>query len=324
MDLVGMGTNAIDQVIRLYRIPTADAKVVCPPERYELFPGGVMGNTLTGAARLGLDTGYIGKIGNDPFGAELVRLAEGDGVDLSACPVVKGERTAWTWIVVDDEGERTITLFPNVLSTVDEMFVREHESYIAGAKILHLEGSEMPLSPFIEAARIARKHGVKVSFDLDIPASDVVEKLRLGTREELYELIRLSDYFIPCIAGGAELVAAVGDGVPTPDEIALQLRRRFGNEVVAVSHGAEGCFVSTEAKTFHSPAYEIRAVDGTGSGDAFHAGMIYGLLKGLPIEETARVANACGAMNTAVLGARSGMRSIEEVRKFMVETPLKR
>jgi len=54
MDVVGFGVNAIDQVTRLYRIPAADAKVVCLPDSYKLFPGGVMGNTLTGLSRLGL------------------------------------------------------------------------------------------------------------------------------------------------------------------------------------------------------------------------------------------------------------------------------
>ncbi|MDZ7793330.1 MAG: carbohydrate kinase family protein [Spirochaetia bacterium] len=111
LDIVGFGVNAIDQVIQLYRIPTADAKVVCPPEKYELYPGGVMGNTLTGLARLGLKTGFIGKIGDDNFGSLLQQYSREDGIDMSACTVEAGTHSPWTWIVVDKEGERTITFF---------------------------------------------------------------------------------------------------------------------------------------------------------------------------------------------------------------------
>lgn len=312
IDVVGFGVNAIDQVIRLYRIPDADAKVVCPPERYALYPGGVMGNTLTGLARLGLRAGYIGRFGDDDYGLQLTALAEEDGVDLSACETVPGGNTPWTWITVDEQGERSITLFPNLLWQVDTDFIRERADYIRAARLLHLEASELPLAPTLEAARIARAAGVAVSFDLDIPASDLVEKAGLASWEELEELISLSDYFIPCIGGAREL-----SSLEDPLQAAAELQRRYDVRVVALSHGAEGCFVASSAGAFRSPAFPITPVDGTGSGDAFHAGMIFGLVRGWSLEETARFANACGALNTIVMGARSGMTGEAEVRRFM-------
>jgi sugar/nucleoside kinase (ribokinase family) len=314
MDIVGFGVNAIDQVIRMYRIPTADAKVVCPPEKYELFPGGVMGNTLTGLSRLGLKTGYIGKTGDDEFGRMIREYAAADGIDMKACPIEPGAHSAWTWIVVDEQGERTITLFPNVLQEIDVDFIRIYWDYIASAKLLHLEASELPLQATIEAAGIARTAGVRVSFDLDIPASDLVDSLHLCSMEELEEAISLSDYFIPCIGGARELADS-----EDPLEMTEELRKRYGNEIVAVSHGAEGCFVSTADESFRSPAFSIHPVDGTGSGDAFHAGVLYGIVQGMPLHRTAEFANACGALNTMVLGARSGMKSAAEVEKFIAE-----
>ena len=314
MDVVGFGVNAIDQVIQMYRIPTADAKVVCPPAKYGLFPGGVMGNTLTGLSRLGMKSGYIGKTGDDEFGRMIRQEASADGIDMTACPVEKGARTAWTWIVVDEHGERTITLFPNVLYEIDRAFIRDQADYIGTAGLLHLEASELPLDTTIEAAKIARSRGVKVSFDLDIPASDLIDSLQLCTREELDECIALSDYFIPCIGGARQLTE-----LEDPLEMTDSLRRRYGNRVVAISHGAEGCFVSTPAELFRSPAFSITPVDGTGSGDAFHAGMLFGIVRDWPIHRTAAFANACGALNTEVLGARSGMTSEAEVERFIRE-----
>ena len=311
-DVIGFGVNAIDQVIQLYRIPTADAKVVCPPAKYELYPGGVMGNTLTGLARLGLKTGFIGKIGDDRFGEMLEAFCREDGIDLSACEVVKNADSPWTWIVVDKNGERTITLFPNILTTIDSEYIEDRSNYIASAKVLHLEGSEMSLKPSIRAAEIARNNGVKVCFDLDIPAKDLIDELQLCSRAELDEMIGLSDYFIPCI-GGARQLADSDD----PLAMAETLQRTYGNTVVALSHGDEGCFVASSAESFQSPAFEISPVDGTGSGDAFHAGMIYGLVQEWPLSKTAEFANACGALNTVVMGARSGMGSAKTVESFI-------
>gem|GEM_PF-255855 len=312
LDIVGFGVNAIDQVIQLYRIPTADAKVVCPPQKYELFPGGVMGNTLTGLARLGLKTGFVGKLGDDSFGSLLQQYSREDGIDMSTCAVEAGTHSPWTWIVVDKEGERTITLFPNVLDTITVEYIRSRRNYISAARVLHLEGSEMKLAPSIEAALIAKRNGVKVSFDLDIPSHDLINELGLCSAEELDELIRLCDYFIPCI-GAAEQLANTTE----PLKMAKTLQQRYGNEVVALSHGSEGCFVASAEENFQSPAFAITPVDGTGSGDAFHAGMLYGLIKQWSLRRTAQFANACGALNTIVMGARSGMTNAGEVEAFI-------
>lgn len=61
----------------------------------------------------------------------------------------------------------------------------------------------------------------------------------------------------------------------------------------------------------------IDPVDGTGSGDAFHAGIIFGFLKGWDMRATADFANACGALNTIKPGARSGMGPKDAVQRFM-------
>lgn len=313
-DIIGVGTNAIDQVIQLYRIPDADAKVVCPPEKYHLFGGGVMGNTLTGLSRLGLKTGYLGKLGDDNFAKMIKESCQNDNIDLSHCEVIPGKQTACTWIVVDAEGERSIVLFPNVLTEVNESFIKSASSYIKSCRLLHIEGSEMHLKPFINAAKIAKSAGVLISFDLDIPASDFVYKLNLATMDELEEMITLCDLFIPCIGGAKDLTSK-----ENPLEMVLSLQKEYGVANIALSHGAEGCFIATEKDAFQSPAYVIDPVDGTGSGDAFHAGMIYGYMRGWDMHVTSAFANACGAMNTIKLGARSGMCAEAEVRKFMAE-----
>jgi len=314
LDVIGLGTNAIDQVIQIYRLPDADAKVVCPPQNYGLFDGGVMGNTLTGLSRLGLKTGYLGKLGDDNFAKMISKSCMDDGIDMSHCELIPGKHSAWTWIVVSADGERSIVLFPNVLTEVNEAFISTSTNYIRSCRLLHVEGSEMRLKPFIEAAKIAKSAGIQITFDLDIPASDFVEKLGLATTDELEEMISLSDLFIPCIGGARDLTNR-----EHPLDMAVTLLEKYNISNVAISHGAEGCFVATQKAAFQSSAYIIDPVDGTGSGDAFHAGMIFGYLRGWDMKKTSSFANACGALNTIKLGARSGMCSEAEVRRFMLK-----
>lgn len=319
LDVIGLGTNAIDQVIQLYRLPDANAKVVCPSQNYRLFDGGVMGNTLTGLSRLGLKTGYLGKLGADDFGKMIKKSCTDEGMDLSHCEMIVGKHSAWTWIVVDEHGERSIILFPNVLADVDESFIASASNYIKSCRLFHVEGSEMRLKPLIEAAKIAKSAGILITFDLDIPASDFVDDLKLATIDELEEMISLCDLFIPCIGGAKDLTHK-----SHPLDMTVALLEKYKISNVAISHGEQGCFVATKQDAFQSPAFKIDPVDGTGSGDAFHAGMIFGFLRNWDMKETAMFANACGALNTIKLGARSGMCSQQDVNAFITRTPIRK
>ena len=167
----------------------------------------------------------------------------------------------------------------------------------------------------LDRGRPERGAGRLVAFDLDIPARDFVDRLGLATSAELEEMISLWDLFIPCIVGARDLTRR-SDTL----EMARTFKEKYRIPHVAISHGDQGCFVATEQAAFQSPAYLIEPVDGTGSGDAFHTGMIYGFLRGWDMRETAQFANACGALNTIHLGARSGMVSLEAVQQFMAAT----
>ncbi|MEA1910478.1 MAG: PfkB family carbohydrate kinase [Spirochaetota bacterium] len=113
--------------------------------------------------------------------------------------------------------------------------------------------------------------------------------------------------------GGARQLTNSND----PLKMAELLQNKYNTKLVAISHGDKGCFVATPEESFQSPAFAISPIDGTGSGDAFHAGMVYGLVHNWPIHNTAEFANACGALNTIELGARTGMTSATKVDDFI-------
>jgi sugar/nucleoside kinase (ribokinase family) len=81
---------------------------------------------------------------------------------------------------------------------------------------------------------------------------------------------------------------------------------------VALKLGAEGCFVASEEFEGFVAAPAVEAIDGTGAGDAFAAGLLFGRLAGWPLERAAAFANAAGALATTAVGAVEGVRGLEE------------
>ena len=81
--------------------------------------------------------------------------------------------------------------------------------------------------------------------------------------------------------------------------------------------GAEGCYAAGAGFEGLVPAPRVRTVDGTGAGDAFAAGMLYGKLSGWSFEDAVRLANAAGALSTTAIGAFEGVRGLDETVKIM-------
>jgi sulfofructose kinase len=109
-----------------------------------------------------------------------------------------------------------------------------------------------------------------------------------------------------------------------PDlELALKkLHEQTGSRLVAATTGREGVLAYFEGQYIHSPAFEIDCLDTTGAGDAFHGGFIYGLLTGLSVEETLRLANAVAALKCRAIGARTALPTLDELGRFLKANPI--
>jgi sugar/nucleoside kinase (ribokinase family) len=311
LDVTSLGSLAVDYFALVSEIPGPEEKIMAV--KYEIHPGGVSGNVLTQTARLGLRSGWFGKIGNDGEGEILIKEFEREGVDASHAEVVEGKHSMFTWIQVDKHGDRSITLFPNVLIelTADDV-EKKHADYIASSRVLQAESCILPFAPMIRAMEIARENGVKVVFDLDVTPSYLVHESKQATEEQLRRAIEISDVFIPCKAGAKELVGS--------DDIENHAKKLFdfGAGIVAVTLGEKGCIVMDKSNAFTIPGYGVDVLDTTGAGDAFHGGFIYGILNNLTLKEIGLFSNACGAMCCTKVGARA-MGTLDEVVSFMKE-----
>jgi sulfofructose kinase len=296
-DVVGLGYCTYDILTIVPGLPDFDDVRMTHVADLVHDGGGQVGTALTALARLGMQTGYLGALGDDREGRWLRRRFEQEGVDLSRLRV-RGDIGTNICLLLVEQGtaRRAILCHPRVgvealvLDQVDRAYIRR-------ARVLHLDGQFMPAA--IEAALWARESGVKVCFDGNHP------------RRGLDELLPLVDWLVV-----AETFPAAYTGLSDPERAAHALLDT-GAEVVVVTRGEKGCQVWTPETRFSVAAIKVQAVDTTGAGDAFHGGFIYAMLQGWDLEEAATFANGVAAINCQTLGGRRGLPTLDQVQRVL-------
>ena len=297
VDLVGVGLNATDTILKLSEFPECGSKVEYDSEM--IMPGGQVATTVVACQTWGLDTRYVGKLGDDDAARLHNREFLRTGVEGQLIHV-PGAASARSLILVDGHGERT------VLCRRDERLTLQPEElkreWIVNARALHVDGHDTAAATI--AARWARSAGVPVIADLDeiYPGVD-------GLIENIDYLIASRDF--PCrLTGESDLRVAL-----------REMQLRYGCLLTAATLGPDGV-LAWDGERFHqASAYQVPVVDTTGAGDIFHAGFIFGLLQGWTLERQLDFACAAAAMNCMHEGARGGIRSVEAIGTLMATTP---
>jgi sugar/nucleoside kinase (ribokinase family) len=269
-------------------------------DEVSLRGGGCALNTASALAKLGLRAAVVGKVGADALGDFALGLLRERGVDAAGVLRDPEAPTSATVVLVDSEGERTFLHVPGANGTLraDEL---DADLLFAG-RALHVAGSlVMPAldgEPTASILRDARARGLLTSLDTAFDAT--------GRWERVLPSLPLLDLFTP---GLAEARALTGEN--EPPRIAAWLREQ-GVREVALTMGADGCYAAGEGFEGFIEPVAVQAVDGTGSGDAFAAGLLYGKLAGWSFERAARLANAVGALATTAVGAVEGVPSLQQ------------
>jgi sulfofructose kinase len=293
VDLVGVGLNATDTLIALADYPERGSKVEYGVE--VIMPGGQVASTVVACQMWGMNTRYVGKLGNDDA-AELHKQAFARAGVEAQLIQVEDAASPRSLILVDRHGERT------VLCRRDERLVLKPEEldreWIMNARALHVDGHDTAAATL--AAKWAREAGMPVIADLD----------------ELYpgveELINYIDYLIVSRDFPSRLM---GENDP---HVALQkMQTRYGCRLAATTLGPDGVLAWDGKNFYHRMAYKVSVADTTGAGDIFHAGFIYGLLQGWPLERQLDFACAAAAMNCMAEGARGGIQPVESIEKLI-------
>jgi sugar/nucleoside kinase (ribokinase family) len=298
-DVVCLGILVADAIAR----PVDDV----PPrgglelvDEVSLHGGGCALNTASTLVRLGLTSAVVGKVGADPFGDFLLQLLDERRVDRRGVLQDPGVSTSATVVLVDSGGERTFLHLPGANGRVRLEELKE--DVLFGGRALHVAGAlvmqELDGDPTAAVLAQAKARGLTTSLDTVWDAT--------GRWQRLLPSLPHLDLFVPSLAEGSAIT-----GQQEPESVVAWLRER-GVGTVALKLGADGCFVASEEFEGHVAAPAVTAIDGTGSGDAFAAGLLYGRLAGWPLERSAALANAAGALASTAVGAVEGVRGLPE------------
>lgn len=268
-------------------------------------PGGKGDNQAVAAARLGAKVKFVGRVGTDAFGPEVLKIVAAEKVDVSGVAVDPQKGTGLAVICVDDKADNAIIVISGANMALDQSDVQHAASMLEDVKVLCLQ-MEVPLQASLELAKIAQTRGVKVIFD-PAPAMPLDEAA-----------YRLMDVITP---NEGETGILVGFRPTDAEEAARAsaILRDRGVGTAIIKLGAQGVYYdSPEGKGF-LPPFKVIPVDSVAAGDAFNGGLAVALSEGLNMKEAVRWGAAAGALATTRKGAMPSMPFRAELLKLLEE-----
>lgn len=294
-DVVGIGLNATDTMIKVPHFPAYGGKVPFHGECYSV--GGQMASAMVTCARLGLRAKYIGAVGDDERGRIQIESLETSGVDIEHVRRRVNCPNQSAYIVIDEAtGERTV-----FWSHAPCLTLRPEEidpGQITCARLLHIDGHDT--AAVEKAAKIARENGIPVTADVDTVYAGF---------DRVFPYI---DYLV-----ASSEFPGRWTGIDDPFDALSTLQSRYGLKVAAMTLGAHGALALEDGRFTYSPAFVVNCVDTTGAGDVFHGAFCYAVLQRMPMADALGFSNAMAALNCTAAGARGGIATLGEANALL-------
>jgi fructokinase len=318
-DVVCMGELLVEHVSTVNNVSLAHSP------GFIKAPGGAPANVAVALQRLGLQAGFVGKVGNDPFGEYLRESLADTGVNTTYLFVDPAARTTAVYVAVWDDGRKDLCFYRNpgadMMLTADEI----NESIFDGARCFHFGSISFIDEPSASAQRkalqIARDKGLMISYDPNYRPT-------LWPDEKTAQKV-IQDYFQYChLAKISEEEWRVATGYEDLEE-GIQAVMATGVELLVISRGENGAIATNGDYRIEIPGLQVDVVETTGAGDGFLGAIITELL---PARETAgslaaigqnqvrealRKANAVGALTCKKPGAIPALPTRAEADGFI-------
>lgn len=298
-DIIVIGSLNTDLVVKSPRFPQPGETI--SGEDLQIIPGGKGANQAVAAARQGVKTTMIGRVGSDSFGPFLVENLKSNQVDTSHV-LQTDSATGTAIIVVDANGQNSIVLSPGANGKVSPADVDSASFADFGLLLLQLE---IPTPTVLRAAQRAHEHGLSVILN-PAPAKPLP-----------HELLANVDILIPN-ESELSLLAGLSVDDASSAEIAAKAILKQGVKTVIVTLGSKGALLVTDSQVTHVNTYKVDVVDTTAAGDAFIGGFASAMLSGKSLEDSVRYGCACGALATTKFGAQPSLPTKDEVETFIL------
>lgn len=314
LDVVGFGALNVDQLYMVNKIAHEDEESHIIG--FKKSCGGSASNTIVGLSRLGLKTGFIGKISKDHEGKLLLGTLQKEGVDTNGLIVTDEGKSGKVVGFVDKKGQRALYVDPGVndLIKIHEI----NKDYLLDLKVLHL-------SSFVGSSIEAQKsllnqipEDLIVSLDPGrIYAERGIDYLNIILKHT--NIILLNQKELKHLTKKEESENLTEKKYKTLEEIKNKRLEEQTKvlldrvDIVVVKLGDKGCYVSDGRESHYIKSFKTKCVDTTGAGDAFNAGFLYGFIKGRNLEESCKIGNLVATCCIGGFGALAGLPDISDL-----------
>ena len=294
--IVVVGSVTMDMVTCTPQIPRIGQTII--GTSFSTTPGGKGANQAVAAARLGYPVQFIGMVGDDLYGPQLIQNLANAGVDTSAMTATSGS-SGLAPIFLDDSGQNAIVVVPGANGHVDSAYVDKHIDVLRNAGMVLCQ-LELPMATI--------DHTLALCAELKVPVMlDPAPAAALG--DPAWKQVA---WFTP---NETEAAFYLNDATD-PATIAGKLLAR-GLRGVVLKRGAEGAYVATPEKAAWVKPFAVDAIDTVAAGDCFNGAFAVALLEGKDPLAAARFACAASAISVTRRGAQASMPKRDDVNTFL-------
>lgn len=314
VDFVAIGRLCIDLNANEINRPMEDTVT------FTKYVGGSPANICIGMSRLGMSTGFIGKVSNDQMGRFITRYLQQNSIDTrNVVTDHSGAVTGLAFTEIKSPTECSILMYrdnaADLLLTPGEV----QEERIAESKMLLISGTALAKSPSREAVfqalQYARRHGVVVAFDLDY------RPYTWSSDEETAVYYNLAAEYCHIVIGTREefdMMERFESNPDKSDRVTASKWFDYRAEIVVIKHGKEGSIAYTKDGSSHrARSFKAQVIKTFGAGDSYAAGLLYGLMKGWPIERSMTYGSAAAAIVVSSHSCSDAMPTARQIDEFI-------
>ncbi len=316
MDVVGFGALNLDKLFHVNRVAHEDEESYITGKSESC--GGSAANTIVGLARLGIETGFIGKVATDREGSLLYNNLQNENINTGGVLVTDNGRSGTVNGFVDSNGQRALYVDPGVN---DDINIDEVElDYINSAKVLHITsfvGKSDEKS--IETQKLVLNEistKVSVSFDpgrlYTERGLDFLENFLIRT-----DILLINQSELKLLTTGNIEDSRISPEKYETQEIAEKVQLEYGIDMVVVKMGNNGSYVTHNGKSHMANAFDVPCVDTTGAGDAFNAGFLHGYINGENIKKMALKGNYIASCCITEHGTTNGLPDLTKLEDII-------
>ncbi|MGM0125592.1 5-dehydro-2-deoxygluconokinase [Enterococcus sp. AZ194] len=311
-DLIAIGRACIDLNAVEYNRPMEETMT------FSKYVGGSPANIAIGAAKLGLKTGFIGKVPNDQHGNFIVDYMRSVGVDTSEMVRDQdGHKVGLAFTEIKSPEECSILMYRDEVADLYLEPQEVSEAYIASTNMLVVSGTALAQSPsreaVLKAVSLAKKQGVTVVFELDY-------------RPYTWKNEEETSIYYSLVAKQSDIVIGTRDEFNVMENVVqgentqtVEQLFQFEPKLILIKHGVEGSYAYTkENEVYKATAYKSKVLKTFGAGDSYAAAFLYALVSEKGIEMALKYASAAAAIVVSQHSSSEAMPTVAKIEELIL------